>query len=497
MRGATRSRSSTGDTQERLQVALSHAQNGDAGEAQRLLEQLHRTDARHPGVRNALGVLRLESGDSTGALQLLRPLARELPHVDGIQLNLGNALVAARRAAEAIAPLRRAAARQPDSAVICYGLARALHFAGRVAEAESVYQTVLRLDPGHGEARSSLAAAYNFIDRYTDAEREARQVLLQSPHAAGAHFNLAVSLLSQGRWEQGWTEYEWRDRTGLLHAQRRTWDRPRWEGERVDGRTILVHAEQGFGDTIQFARYLPVLRDRGATVVLQCPAPLVALLQHAGLADNVISFGDALPAHDLQVSLTGLCHRLRCHTVADVVVQGGPYLQRIAGRSVELPERTGALRVGLVWAGSATHVNDMHRSCELRVLEPLLATPGVGWVSLQTGDRAADLRRLPRSIPVHDVTQQLRDFADTAAAVAALDLVISVDSAVAHLAGAMGRPCWLMLPQVGLDWRWAAPGLATAWYQDIWPVRQPSAGDWGGVVAQMRARLVTMVGQLA
>jgi tetratricopeptide (TPR) repeat protein len=495
MGDATRARASTRGIQEQFEAALALAQNGNAGGAERILEGLHRRDARHPGVRNALGVLRLERGDCTGAIQLLKPLARELPDVVGIQLNLGNALVAARRAAEAIAPLRRATSRQPQSVVLCYGLARALQVAGQVAEAEAVYRTVLRLDPAHTEARSSLAAAYNFLGRYADAEREARQVLFQSLQSGGAHFNLAVSLLAQGRWGEGWAEYEWRDRTGLLDAQRRQWDRPRWEGEALEGRTILVHAEQGFGDTIQFARYLPVLRGRGAQVVLQCPAPLVALLRHAALADRVIPFGDPLPAHDLQVPLTGLCHRLRCRTVEDVVLQGGPYLEPMPDRQVELPERAGAVRVGLVWAGSATHVNDMHRSCDLRLLAPLLATPGVQWVSLQTGDRATDMARLPRSTRMHDCAGQLHDFADTASAISALDLVISVDSAVAHLAGAMGRPCWLMLPHVGLDWRWAAPGMTTAWYQNTWPVRQPSCGDWGSVAAELRARLVAMVGQ--
>ncbi|MES2521540.1 MAG: tetratricopeptide repeat protein [Gemmatimonadota bacterium] len=495
-----------------FRAALALAQSGDAPGALAQLEALHSSDARHTGVRNALGVLRLESGDSAGAIAILRPLAREHPDAAAIGLNLGNALVAAGRGADAIAPLKRAVSRDPQSAIVCYGLARALQIAGRADEAISAYERVLQLQPGHVDARASLAAALNFVDRYADAEREARAVIAALPNAsplsAGAHFNLAVSLLARAQWAEGWAEYEWRERTALLDGGRRSWTQPRWEGESLAGRTVLVHAEQGFGDTLQFVRYLPLLRERGAHVVLQCPAPLVELLRHSTLADRVISFADVLPAHDLQVPLTGLPHRLRLHSDRDVMLHDAPYLQAVAGRDTIDAGWAAAPspRVGLVWAGSPTHVNDMHRSCGLGALSPLLRTAGVTWVSLQTGDRARDLASVCEARLVHDHAPALHDFAATAAAIRALDLVITVDSAVAHLAGALGTPCWLLLPRVGQDWRWAAeeharshaePGAAALaqarWYASVRTFRQRSAGSWTDVVTDMASALASVL----
>ncbi len=492
-------RTKAAQADEQFRAALAIAQAGDAPRAMKLLDRTLMLDARHRGVRNALGVLRLESGDVAGAISLLKPLARDVPDAAGVQLNLGNALVAAGRANEAIAPLKRATALDPNSALAWYGYARALQTAGRAADAVHAYRVVLQHAPAHVESRASIAAAHNFLDEYVEAEREAREAIRLMPSHAGAHLNLSVALLAQHRWAEGWAEYEWRERTALLDGQRRSWARPRWDGGAVAGRTVLVHAEQGYGDTLQFVRYLPALRALGTRVVLQCPAPLVALLEHAVLADEVIAFGDELPPHDVQLPLTGLPLRLCCDSDAAVYRQDGPYLSTVPSRATSLPERTSAteLRVGLVWAGSGTHVNDMHRSCGLDALRPLWDIAGVSWFSLQAGPRASDLKALPKGIVVHDLAPQLHDFADTAAAIAALDMVISVDSAVAHLAGALGRPCLMLAPRVGLDWRWAnAPAGGEAdgsgWYRSLVVVRQAAPSDWSGAVAELGARLARL-----
>lgn len=497
-------RTKTAQADEQFRTALALVQAGETSRAIRLLDRALTFDARHKGVRNALGVLRLESGDAAGAITLLKPLARDVPDAAGIQLNLGNALVAAGRVSEAIAPLKRATSLDPDSALVWYGYARALQTAGRVDEAEPAYRRVLQLAPAHVETRANLAAVLNFADRYTEGEMEAREALRLAPAHAGAHVNLAVSLLAQHRWAEGWAEYEWREKTTLLDGQRRVWEMPRWEGEAVNGRTVLVHAEQGFGDTLQFVRYLPMLRERGARVVLQVPASLEALLRHANVADQVVCNGDVLPVHDLQLPLTGLPHRLQCVTDAQVYVRSAPYITPLSDRATSLEkaetrsvQASRVVRVGMVWAGSGTHVNDMHRSCGLEALAPLFGLRGVEWVSLQNGARGADLAtviaKMPRDaraeLRIVDSGSALSDFADTAALVASLDAVISVDSAVAHLAGALGVPCWLLLPRVGLDWRWAARGVATRdtpWYASVRCVRQQNAGDWGSAVETVR-----------
>lgn len=512
-------RTKAAQADEQFRAALALAQAGETPRAMRLLDRALTFDARHKGVRNALGVLRLESGDATGAITLLKPLAREVPDAAGIQLNLGNALVAAGRANDAIAPLKRATSLDPNSALAWYGYARALQTAGRVAEAEPAYHRVLQSAPGHVESRANLAAVLNFLDRYQDSEAEAREALRLAPAHAGAHVNLAVSLLAQHRWADAWAEYEWREKTTLLDGQRRAWEMPRWEGEDVSGRTVLVHAEQGFGDTVQFVRYLPALRARGARVLLQVPKSLEAVLRHANLADEIVCIGDAVPSHDVQVPLTGLPHRLRCATDEAVYVHSAPYLSALPARVNPLDGAlpSDAVRVGLVWAGSGTHVNDMHRSCGLPALLPLLDVDGVTWVSLQSGPRSADLTSASKSIPkdVHviDAAPLLNDFADTAAVIASLDIVVTVDSAVAHLAGSMGVPCWLLLPLVGLDWRWVDANdvranhedavcthanstrggeTGTPWYASVRCVRQAAANDWSapvGVIANAIAEL--------
>jgi len=550
---AIASRAKTTPTDAQFQSALALARTDDTEGAVRMLERTYASDAKHPGVRNALGVLRLERGDFAGAIAMLKPLARELPNAASIQLNLGNALVAAGRAGDAIAPLKRATSLDATSALTWYGYARALQTAGRVPEAEPAYVQALRSAPEHAESRANLAAVYNFLDRAKEGEATARAVLRLFPSHAGAHVNLAMSLLAQRRWAEAWAEYEWREATTLLDAQRRTWTAPRWDGGAVQGMTVLVHAEQGYGDTLQFVRYLPLLRARGARVILAVPAALQSLLLAScayatPLADDVVRLGDAMPAHDFHVPLTGLPHRLQCTSDTMVFVDDAPYLVTPSDRAgaLALPAHqtsTRSLRVGLVWAGSGTHVNDMHRSCGLKALLPLSDEPGIQWVSLQAGERARDLSAWPKRVPIVDAAPLLQDFADTAATLAQLDLIVTIDSAVAHLAGALGRPCVLLLPRIGLDWRWApAPSVSSAvefnaalhdrspdtshdlshdlsrdlshdskkdasgsaehdaefpertlWYRSARCVRQSASGDWSSAIAQVRVLLQATV----
>lgn len=471
--------------------ALDHAKAGHRDRALPLLVRAHTLDVRHIGIRNALGVLTLEAGDASGAVALLKPLARELPNAAPIQLNFGNALVAAGRAADAIAPLKRAASIDERNAVVWYGYARALQIAGRVDEAEVAYGRVLAINPAHPDARANRAAALSFLDRYAEADAEAQQALRASPNDAGAHFNRAVALLAQGQWAEGWAEYEWRQQTSLLDGQRRAWSAPTWGGNAVPGQTVLVHAEQGFGDTLQFVRYLPVLRARGVRVVLQCPSTLVRLLRASTLADDVVAFGDPLPSHDVQVALTSLPYALQLHDHAGVMGSGEPYL-RAPDDDQALPfmwNKVPSPRVGLVWAGSSTHVNDMHRSCGFAACAPLLNVPGVTWVNLQARDAATPAPKVPRGTVWYDHAPLLGDFADTARALRSLDLVVTVDSAVAHLAGALGVPCWLLLPRRGLDWRWAAQTSAARWYHSVRTFRQEVAGDWKPTITAMARAL--------
>lgn len=474
--------------------ALDHATSGRRERAMQLLARAHTIDTTHVGIRNALGVLTLEAGNAAGAVALLKPLARALPNAAPIQLNLGNALVAAGRAADAIAPLTRATTLDDTNAVVWYGYARALQIAGRVHEADVAYGRVLALNPAHPDARANRAAALNFLDRYSEADAEAQRVLRSSPTDAGAHFNRAVALLAQGQWAEGWAEYEWRQHTSLLDGQRRVWSAPTWDGTATPGQTVLVHAEQGFGDTLQFVRYLPVLRARGVRVVLQCPSTLQRLLRGSALADEVIAFGEPLPSHDAQVALTSLPYALQLHDHAGVMGSGEPYL-RPPNDEQATPlawHEASSPRVGLVWAGSRTHVNDMHRSCGFAACAPLWHVPGVTWVNLQAREATAPAPTVPRDTVWHDHAPWLGDFADTARALQSLDLVVTVDSAVAHLAGALGVPCWLLLPRLGLDWRWAAETSAARWYRSVQTFRQEMPGDWTSTITAVARALANV-----
>lgn len=474
-----------------LADALESVRAGDRDTAIKLLVRAHAVDARHVGVRNALGVLRLENGDATGALALLKPLARELPSAGPIQLNYGNALVAAGRAADAVAPLKRAASLDAQNAVVWYGLGRALQTAGRVSQAEDAYRRCLALQPSHVNARANLVAVLNFLDRYAEAEAEAEAVLAIAPHDAGAHFNRGVALLSQGRWAEGWAEYEWRRRTTMLDGQRRTWATPEWTGDDPTGRTVLVYAEQGYGDTLQFVRWVRILRSRGARVILQCPESLVSLFRASQVADEVIAFGVSLPPHDVQVPLTSLGYRLGLHDLASVVGNGEPYLQvpsELASMPVPWADAPGP-RIGLVWQGSPTHVNDMHRSCGFAALAPLLSAPGITWVSLQVPEAGAPFVNPPKRITWYDYGSHLASFAHTAAVLRALDGVVTIDSSTAHLAGALGTRCWLLLPRIGMDWRWAAETESCRWYRSVTAMRQERPSEWRAVLSAVGAAI--------
>jgi tetratricopeptide (TPR) repeat protein len=489
---------SRAEIEAKYQEALTLARTGQPVRAIALLADAHAQDGRHVGVRNALGVLRLEQGDASGAVAMLKPLAKELPEAAPILVNLGNALIAARRADDAIAPLKKAATLEPREAATWYAYGRALQVAGRAADAVEAYDRALALDPLHLEAQANRSAALMFVGRYDDADQAARSVVARAPEHANAHFNRAMALLARGDWVDGWREYEWRERTSLLDNMRRKWTQPRWEGEPLEGRTILVHAEQGLGDTLQFVRWLAPLRARGARVVLAVPTALQSLLAGSEVADVVVSFSDPMPAHDVQVALTSLPHRLGLHTAAAVMGSAAPYLKvpavmdaSLAAWCAELPgDRP---RIGLVWAGSGTHVNDMHRSIPVGVFEPLLKRTDVTWVSLQQGERAVDLTKLPRRLSLQDPSALLTTFQRTGQLLRQLDAVITIDSAVAHLAGALGRRTWLLLPQVGLDWRWAAETPAHRWYASVEPIRQAAAGEWRQAVLEVQARLGGLV----
>lgn len=424
---------------------------------------------------------------------VLRELIRREPEEHRAYGNLAVALKNLGLHERAVAVGRRALALMPADAGLLnnLGLALSMRIGGDEAAA-SALSRALALEPNHTETRMNRALVLRSLHRLDEAEAACRQLIAERPDEAGAHTLLATCLLMRGDLAPGFRDYEWRTRLADGQVEARGLPTPLWEGGDLKGRRILLHDEQGLGDGIQFARYAPLLARRGARVIVECNDALARLLATLPDVEAVVGRSAPTPAHDVHAALMSLPHLLG--TTLATVPSEAPYLAAEPSlverwRDRLKPMRAG-LRVGLVWAGNAELRDDPKRSPGLEPLLPLLDLPGVAFVSLQKGGGRADLERLGGGLPVGflDVGGALADLADTAAVVTQLDLVIAVDSAVAHLAGALGRAVWTMV-RAESEWRWMLERTDSPWYPTMRLFRQTRAGDWSDVVAALRAAL--------
>lgn len=422
----------------------------------------------------------------------LRPAYAEAWH------NLGLLYTARRRLPEAERALREYVALRPHDPEGLNSLGNVCQYLHRAAEAEAIYRAALALGPGNARTLNNLGALLQREARPLDAEAAYRQAIAADPGYPEARWNLGFLLLARGRLEEGWPWMEARYDPALARpiATMPQLGCPQWQGDPLDGRSIVVWPEQGFGDTIQFVRYLPLLKAAGAgRVTLVCQDALLPLLGAVAGADRVLGLGAAadLAPHDCWVFLLSL--PLHARTSLATIPAALPYLAPDPARARRWRERLGrgseGLRVGLVWRGFGGHVNDANRSLPgVDCLAPLWAVPGVRFFSLQRGmDAAAEQGEgLPPQLV--DLGREIADFGDTAAIVAALDLVICVDTAVAHVAGALGKPCWVLLPAVHPDWRWMEGRDDTPWYSGaVRLYRQPAHADWDAVIGRIAADL--------
>jgi tetratricopeptide (TPR) repeat protein len=433
-----------------------------------------------------------ELGRHAEAEQVYRDVLARQPDRAEAQFGLGLVLRKLARPAEAAACFRAALALQPEHPETLVNLASTLLDLERQDEAEPLFRAAIRLKPDLVPAQYGLGRALFERGFLAEAEACCRAVLRLDPDHVWSHFNLAHLLLVTGRFGEGWAHYDWR--TQLPGALRRDFAAPLWDGGPIEGKTLLIHAEQGFGDTLQFCRYLPLLAQR-ARIVAEVPAPLFRLLSCLpGLAGLVVQ-GAALPEFDLQCPLLSLPHRFG--TTLETIPAAMPYLKADPALTAAWRARLAplpGLRVGLAWAGGVRldqpelAAVDARRSIGLARLAPLAAIEGVSFVSLQKGDAAAQAAEPPPGLVLHDFTAGLRDFADTAALIANLDLVISVDTSVVHLAGALGKPVWL-LNRFDTCWRWLLGRDDSPWYPTLRQFRQPRPGDWDGVIAAIGTAL--------
>jgi len=404
-----------------------------------------------------------------------------------VQMTLG-------RPIEAESSYREALRLKPEDPLTLTGLGNALYTVGRYADAEASYRAALRLDPEYLDAHGNLGRVLATMGRDEEADASYREVLRRRPDQVEAHTNRSMALLLAGRFEEGWKEYEWRWKTPYLVARARALPQPHWDGSAIGDRVLLVHAEQGLGDTLQFCRYAPLVSGLGR-VIFEVPKPLLRLLSRLPGIAEVIAAGSALPAFDAHCPLLSLPRVMG--TTLDTIPGNTPYLTADPAEVQAWRERLASLpglRVGLVWAGDPrTHVPEMaaidvRRSIALNALAPLAQVSGVSFVSLQKGTPAAQAAQAPVGMNLTDFTAELHDMAATAALIEALDLVISVDTSVAHLAGGLGKRTWL-LNRYDTCWRWLRDRDDSPWYPTLRQFRQTTPGDWSAVIERVKHEL--------
>ncbi len=480
-------------------------------------EALYRSAiAMEPGNGQVLylyGLLQLETGRTQEAVATLRQAEATRPNHWGTLINFCRALLADGVPDEALRIAHRLLAAQPDHAEAAFLCGTALNALGQPKLAMDALQASLAREPGNAAAWLNLGNACADVDRLEEAERHCREAIRLSPqlaeaHAslgfvltslgrldeaaaacqaaitlrpdfARAHWNLAVAALLAGDFALGFEQYEWRKQHDRFRRDFVDLPGPQWDGSDPLGRVVLVHAEQGLGDTMQFARYLPLIAAQGGQPVLACEPTLIPLL--AELPNIRVVPKDApLPPFDCWIDQMSLPRVFGTRLDSIPTPQGylHPDPARVAAWQAELPR---ARNVGLAWAGNPAHSNDRRRSLPASLLAQILALPGVNFVNLQVGARAGE-------IGLPDLSPRLTNFAETAALVAALDLIVSVDTAVVHVAGALGKPAWLMLPYAP-DWRWLLGCDYSPWYSSLRLFRQPAAGDWAAVVQAVEAAL--------
>lgn len=507
-----------------LSEAVALHRQGRLAEAERLYTAVLQIDSANFDALHLLGILRTQQGKWEAAAALLSDAVRQNPASADAHSNLGNALNETGRHEDAIASYARAIALRPDFAeahnnmgialnsverheqaiASCrkalavnanlaeahYNVGNALYALDRHEEAIASFRRALEIKPDDIEVHNNLGLALNDLNRQREAIALFDRALALKPDFADAHWNRGLALLTLGDFKQGWEEYEWRWHTNVT-APMQDFPRPLWLGATDPrGKTVLLHADQGFGDTIQFSRYAPMLAAKGARVMLQVLAPVKELMSGIEGVERVVARGEPLSDFDCHCPLSSLPRAFG--TRVENIPARIPYLRasadRVAKWQILLAGAAGP-RVGLTWSGNRSTRRHRLRSISLARLLPLISVPGVRFVSLQKDMPEEDARTLAGLPQILRIGDRLGDFADTAAAVSLLDLVISIDTSIVHLAGAMGKPVWAML-LLTQDWRWLLDRADSPWYPSARLFRQTSVGDWDGVIERVRTELL-------
>ena len=501
---------------ETFRRAIEHHRAGRLQQAEAEYRRVLAAVPEHADSLHLLGIIATQSGRSDAAIQLIGTAIRIQPFVpdyhnnlglalsaldrlteaeasyrDAIRLkpdfaearnNLGNALKDLRRPDEAERYYRAALKLRPDYAAAHNNLGTVLAARERLDEAIDCYRTAIGLDPDYPEAFNNLANALRGLGRHDEAETCCRRALALDPGYAEAHYNLGWALLLTGRFEEGWHEFEWRWRL-KSSRQCRIPTQPRWTGEPLGERVLLLQAEQGAGDSFMFCRYAPLAAERGR-VVLEVPKPLVRLFSGLPGVEQVVAAGEARPEFDVHCPLLSL--PLAFGTTLATIPADLPYLSADRRLAEDWRRRLAdldGLRVGIVWAGNPEQPDDARRSIAPDRLAVFAGLSGISFVSLQKGGT------VPPPLPMTDWTAELDDYADTAALIDGLDLVIGVDTGIVHLAAALGKPVWL-LNRFDPYFAWLTRRDDCPWYPGLRQFRQQRPGDWAGVLGAARLALI-------
>ncbi len=466
---------------------------GQPDEAAAVCRRAIQIRADHVDAHNVLGIALAGQRKWPDAEASFRQVIHGNPRLPDGYNNLGITLKEQGKLQEAEACYRHALQLKPNYPEALNNLGNVLREQGALPDAQAAFRNAIQLHPGYAEAHHGLGLVLKEQGDVEGAEAAYRRALQLNPSHVEAHCDLALCLLLKGDFSHGWDEYEWRWKLRGAEPYGRPLSQPLWDGSALHGRTILLHTEQGLGDSIQFIRYARILQERGARVILQCPRLLVTLLARCRGVDHVVPEGAVLPAFDVHAPLMTL-PRLFGTTLQSIPAEI-PYVsaepERIAYWRSKLASVTG-LKVGIVWRGSAAHRNDRNRSVALTEFARLAELNGVQLISLQRGPGRGELQSLAAQHSILSFDEPPADaempFLETAAIIMALDLIVSVDTAPVHLAGALGVPVWCALPFMP-DWRWLLRRDDSPWYPTMRLFRQDRRGDWRGVFERMAEAL--------
>jgi tetratricopeptide (TPR) repeat protein len=478
---------------EKIREGLQFQGQGHINEAISCFQEAIQLNPKLPAAYYALGSLLQQQGGTERAMALYKKILELSPYHSDTYNILGSAFQEKGQIDDAIASYQKAIQFNPNSFLAHNNLGTALKLHGKIDEAINNFQKALELNPGFSEALNNLGNAFRDQGKLDESILCYRKAIQINPQFADAHWNLAFALLLAGRFEEGWKEYEWRWK---LKEPKHKLSQPLWDGSDITGRSVLLYAEQGLGDVIQFARYASMVADRGAHVIIGCQKELKSLLRGVNGVSDIRAFGDPLPHFDLCCPIMSLPGIFK--TFLDTIPSNIPYIQVDALVEKKwrdkLSKDHSKLNVGLAWAGSQGHLNDRNRSCLPDLFLPLARIKDVKLFSVQkdisekwSDDSLKDLNMI-------DYTKEVEDFTDTAGIIMNLDLVISVDTAVVHLAGALGKPVWTLLPYAP-DWRWMLDREDSPWYPRMRLFRQPSPGDWKSVIDHVTQELILQVRQ--